>query len=136
MHPLLKSNTVMKRILCIAVACLAVVLCFNSCKLDVAEQTIVVVDNDSLPVANRTIYYTNIASICADILSPIDPLTDGDFVGMDSLSTNAQGTVTKKILANLLYVFAVKDEGTNEYITKSVKAPKGNAPEIIFVVSK
>ena len=136
MQPLLKISTVMRRLLCIAVACLAVVLCFNSCKLDTAELTVSVMDNSGIPVADRTVYYTNKAALYASLIAPDPIFTDDAIHGLDSLSTNAQGLVIKPILANLTYVFYVRDEGLNEWIVKSVKAKKDEQAIVEFVVNK
>ena len=128
----------MKKILFAIAACLTLALGFTSCKVETAELTLAVTDYDGYPIADRKIYWTTEASVYASLIAPAPdaPLRDDDIDDLDWLETNAQGIVRETILANLTYVYFVKDEGSSNWQTKTVKAKGGDKLEVTFKVNK
>ena len=73
-----KNKGLMKKYLLIAVACLSLVLGFSSCKVENSQVTVSVTDTEGAPVANRKVYYIDLASSIIDIFTPdpTDPLKE------------------------------------------------------------
>ncbi|MBR4564861.1 MAG: hypothetical protein IKO26_10470 [Paludibacteraceae bacterium] len=123
-------------------ACLAVMtIAFTSCKLDDATVIVTVKDKTGEPVANREIFYTDEASLVIGAVLPPSPT---ELIGLDDESwayveTNKQGTVTFKVLmgvASLKHYFIVFDEGSKEWVEKTVTLQRGLNEEIEFEVNK
>ena len=138
-----KNKGLMKKYLLIAVACLSLVLGFSSCKVENSQVTVSVTDTEGAPVANRKVYYVDLASSIIDIFTPdpTDPLKEDDerLEEVDYVVTNAQGTVTFNIplmVKSLDFYFYVFDEGSRQWQEKTVKIHRGVNADVEFVVNR
>ena len=130
----------MKKILFFASAIL-LAFTFASCEVDTSKVTVTVTDLNGEPINNRNVYYTDLASVIIGVAmpDPAAPLEDDNENHLRYGSTNAQGTVTftySLAVNSLDYYYFVYDEGSNEWLSKSVHLKKGYNKEIAFQVNK
>ena len=128
----------MKKILLALAAMLTLV--FTGCKVENSKITVSVEDTAGNPVANRSVFYADYASIIigAALPSPEQLITDIEDC-WEYAETNAQGTVTLTIplgVSKIKYRFIVYDAGSNEWKYEDREIRRGVNDEIKFVVNK
>ena len=121
-------------------------LLFASCTVETSKVTVTVTDLKDNPIANRKVFYTDMASniIGAIIVDPNAPFKTEEEAAKDAElsygSTNAQGTVTFKFdlgVKKLTYYFYVLDEGSNQWSSKAIEVKRGSDyDDIVFKVNK
>lgn len=134
----LQKNTTMKKAILLCLAAVALMFTFQSCKVETSKVTVYVEDQLGMPVANRYVLYTDLASTIIDtaIPDPTDPL------GVDGYSyaqTNTAGYVTINIelaVKSLKYYFYVYDDGSKEWKEQSITLKRGENAELEFVVNR
>ena len=122
-------------------AAIFVALSFASCEVDTSKVTVTVTDMNGNPIADRNIYYTDLASVIIGVAlpDPDAPLKDENDNELPHGTTNAQGVVTftySLAVSNLHYFFYVYDDGANQWLEKSLKLKRGYNSEIAFQVNK
>lgn len=128
----------MKKVLLVLTAMLTLV--FTGCKIENSNVTVSVEDTEGYPVANRGIFYSDLASIIIGELVPSpEELATGVSDVWEYAVTNRQGTVVIRIplgVSKMKYEFLVWDEGAQQWITKEVELHRGENEEIRFVVNR
>jgi len=137
----LKIYRIMKKILLVVAACMTIAMGFTSCKVETSEVTVNVTDRDGFPIANREVYYTDMASVIVSGLTPdpSTPITGSDGEELAYGKTDAFGTVTFRFdlaVENLDYYFYVFDEGSRQWRDKTVHLRRGKNAEITFEVNQ
>ena len=130
----------MKKVLFVLAACLTIALGFTSCNSGIAKVTVEVKDFDNNPIADRKVYYTDLASVIIGIALP-DPNAPIEENNDDHLcygTTGPQGTVTFEynIWGDLIYYFYVYDEGANQWREQHVTLKKGYVKELSFQINE
>ena len=130
----------MKKVL-FAISAVLLALTLASCEVDTSKVTVTVTDLEGNAIADRNVFYTDLASVIIGIAMPDPdaPLKEDNDDHLRYGSTNANGTVTfhyTLAVSSLVYYFFVYDEGSNEWLEQSVKLKKGYNSEITFQVNK
>lgn len=122
-------------------AALLAAFTFASCTVDTSKVKVTVVDQDNQPVADRKVYYTDLASaiISAALPDPTEPLRNDEGVELEHRTTNASGQTTFTFslgVSSLTYYFYVPDEGADTWVLKSLKVKRGDTQELTIEVNK
>lgn len=110
------------------VAMLAMV--FTGCKTETSTITVYVEDGSGLPVAQRAVYYADLASI---IIDEVLPSPDGLSDAWEVVPTNALGVAKIQIslsVSKMKYQFMVWDYGKREWVSKTPELRRGINEEI------
>lgn len=122
----------MKKLALVLVAMLTMV--FTGCKTETSTITIYVQDSDELPVAQRSVFYADLASlIVGEILPSPEELAYDTNDAWECATTNALGIAKVQIslsVSKLKYKFMVWDEGKREWKDKTVELRRGINEEI------
>ncbi|MBQ3673833.1 MAG: hypothetical protein II928_05105 [Paludibacteraceae bacterium] len=130
----------MKKVLFVLAACLTIALGFTSCNSGIAKVTVEVKDFDNNPIADRKVYYTDLASVIIGIAlpDPNAPIKENNDDHLCYGTTGPQGTVTFEynIWGDLIYYFYVYDEGANQWREQHVTLKKGYVKELSFQINE
>lgn len=122
----------MKKLALVLVAMLAMV--FTGCKTEKSTITISVEDEMGVPVAQRAVYYADLASL---IIDEVLPSPDGLSDAWNVVPTNTLGIANIEIslsVSKLKYQFMVWDYGRNKWVDKTVELRRGINEVIEFKV--
>ena len=130
----------MKKVMFV-LAAMCIALSFVGCEIRESKVKVYVVDQDNKPVADRVVYYDDLASAVIDaaLPAPDEPLRDDQGRELAHQTTNAQGytTFTLNYLSKSMpYTFYVWDYGSDKWMTKGLNAKAGENYEITLQVNK
>ncbi|MBO7457657.1 MAG: hypothetical protein J6T80_00170 [Paludibacteraceae bacterium] len=130
----------MKKVLFV-LAAMIVAMSFSSCKFEKSSITVKVIDQDSLPVAARNVYYDDlaIAIIDAALPSPDEPLRDDEGREIAHQKTNASGETTIEVtlgVDKMPYFFYVFDEGTDKWVSTILDVKRGQHHDLTIKVNQ